>query len=85
MDAIHEFAQAYLIIVEDYNALLATILFMKHHPDVNEELLEYSVLRTIWSRNDTSLDIINPIQVNSTSHCSIQYKSKYLVYIVDCQ
>ena len=70
MLATQEFAKVYLISVEDYNDLLATIVFLKHHPDVNEQILDYAIIRTLWNRNDTSLDIASPIEVESSSYCS---------------
>ena len=58
------FADKYLKKVKKYNALLATIMFLKHHPGVNEQLLDYAITKTLIKRKDTSLDVPNPIEVN---------------------
>ena len=58
------FADKYLKKVKKYNDLLATIMFLKHHPGVNEQLLDYAITKTLIKRKDTSLDVPNPIEVN---------------------
>ena len=61
------FADVYLVSVRDYNDLLATILFFKHHPVVNEHILDYAIAKTLRTRNDCSFDIPNPMQVSPHS------------------
>ena len=67
------FAEKYLNKVKKYNDLLATIMFLKHHPRVNEQLLDYAVTKTLIKRKDTSLDVPNPIEVNLCSKCGPGY------------
>ena len=67
------FAEKYLKKVKKYNDLLATIMFLKHHPRVNEQLLDYAVTKTLIKRKDTSLDVPNPIEVNLCSKCGPGY------------
>ena len=59
-----KFADVYLASVRDYNKLLATILFLKHHPVVNENLLDLAISITLRKRTDTSFDLPNPIEVS---------------------
>ena len=59
-----KFADVYLASVRDYNDLLATILFLKHHPVVNENLLDLAISMTLRIRKDTSFDLPNPIEVS---------------------
>ena len=47
----------------DYNDLLATILFLKHHPTVNGMLLDSAISKTLRNRTDCSFDIPNPMEV----------------------
>ena len=61
------FAAKYLAKVKKYNDLLATIMFLEHHPQVNEQLLDYAITKTLMKRKDTSLDVPNPIEVNVCS------------------
>ena len=58
------FAEDYLEKVKEYNELLANSMFLKHHPLVNEQLLDYAITKTLIKRKDTSLDVPNPIEVN---------------------
>ena len=60
----NKFAETYLYSVEDYNDLLATIVFLKNHPNINEQVLVYAIIQTLLHRSDTSLDVANPIEVN---------------------
>ena len=59
-----KFADVYLASVRDYNDLLATILFLKHHPVVNENLLDLAISITLRIRKDTSFDLPNPMEVS---------------------
>ena len=59
----NKFAENYLYTVKNYNDLLATILFLKHHPDVNEQVLNFAITQTLLHRSDTSLDVANPAEV----------------------
>ena len=61
------FADKYLKKVKKYNDLLATIMFLEHHPLVNDQLLDYAITKTLIKRKDTSLDVPNPIEVNLCS------------------
>ena len=56
-------ADIYLNSVQDYSNLLATIVFLKHHPSVNEKILDYSLVINLDARTDTSLDVANPVEV----------------------
>ena len=68
------FADKYLKNVREYNVLLATIMFLKHHPLVNEQLLDYAITQTLIKRKDTSLDVPNPIEVNQRSKSGPGYR-----------
>ena len=67
------FAEKYLKKVKKYNDLLANIMFLKHHPLVNEQLLDYAITKILIKRKDTSLDIPNPIEVISVTNLISKY------------
>ena len=62
-----KFADVYLNSVKDYYQLLATIYFLTHHPAVNEQILDYSITITLVHRDDTSLEVANPLEVHLLS------------------
>ena len=67
-DATSKFADVYLNSVKDYYQLLATIYFLTHHPAVNEQILDYSITITLVHRDDTSLEVANPLEVHLLSY-----------------
>ena len=48
---------------ENYNNLLANIMFYRQHPVVNEVLLDYAISQTLIKRTDTSLHVTSPLEV----------------------
>ena len=57
------FAKKYLS-GQDRNKFLASVQFFKEHPDINEQILDYSVTLAMGYHEDFSSDVINPLEIN---------------------
>ena len=47
-----------------YNEYYSVLSFLKYHPDVNENLLDYAVVGANLRRDDISHVIVEPLKVN---------------------
>ena len=47
-----------------YNEYYSVLSFLKYHPDVNENLLDYAVVGANLRRDDISHVIVDPLKVN---------------------
>ena len=62
--AVHEVVKL-LLEQKDYLKYLSVLAFLKDHPKMNEQLLQYAVIGADLKRNDTSHIIISPVQVSA--------------------
>ena len=56
------FALEFLFQYESFPILMSNIAFFKHHPAINEQILNYAVVSALLNRKDTSNEL-SPLEV----------------------